>query len=84
MLPTENRPRYEKLSNEEQKIYQMIVTRFLGLFAEPHKISQTKITVVFRERTICFPPKPGVVVVGKPLLKVMWIRLTGKRHAYPT
>lgn len=28
LLPTENRARYEKLSNEEQKIYQMIVSRF--------------------------------------------------------
>lgn len=54
LLPTENRPRYEKLSNEEQKIYQMIVTRFLGLFAEPHKISQTKITVVFGNEQFVF------------------------------
>lgn len=28
LLPTENRARYEKLSNEERKIYQMIVSRF--------------------------------------------------------
>lgn len=54
LLPTENRPRYEKLSNEEQKIYQMIVTRFLGLFAEPHKVSQTKITVVFDKEEFIF------------------------------
>lgn len=54
LLPTENRPRYEKLSNEEQKIYQMIVTRFLGLFAEPHKVSQTKITVIFDQEEFIF------------------------------
>lgn len=54
LLPTENRPRYEKLSNEEQKIYQMIVTRFLGLFAEPHKVSQTKITVEFGKEQFIF------------------------------
>lgn len=54
LLPTEKRPRYEKLSNEEQKIYQMIVTRFLGLFAEPHKVSQTKITVVFDKEEFIF------------------------------
>lgn len=54
LLPTENRPRYEKLSNEEQKIYQMIVTRFLGLFAEPHKVSQTKIIVVFDKEEFIF------------------------------
>lgn len=54
LLPTENRPHYEKLSNEEQKIYQMIVTRFLGLFAEPHKVSQTKIIVVFGKEEFIF------------------------------
>ncbi len=54
LLPTENRPRYEKLSNEEQKIYQMIVTRFLGLFAEPHKVSQTKVTVTFGKESFVF------------------------------
>ncbi|MGN8981737.1 DNA topoisomerase III [Enterococcus villorum] len=54
LLPTENRPRYEKLSNEEQKIYQMIVTRFLGLFAEPHKVSQTKVTVTFGKEQFVF------------------------------
>ncbi len=54
LLPTENRPRYEKLSNEEQKIYQMIVTRFLTLFAEPHKVSQTKITVNFGKEIFVF------------------------------
>ncbi|MBO0430722.1 DNA topoisomerase III [Enterococcus sp. DIV0660C] len=54
LLPTENRPRYEKLSNEEQKIYQMIVTRFLMLFAEPYKVSQTKITVSFGTEIFVF------------------------------
>ena len=54
LLPTENRPRYEKLSNEEQKIYQMIVTRFLGLFAEPHKVSQTKVIVTFGKEQFVF------------------------------
>ncbi|MGX7174376.1 DNA topoisomerase 3 [Enterococcus ratti] len=54
LLPTENRPRYEKLSNEEQKIYQMIVTRFLGLFAAPHKIRQIKVTVTFEKEQFVF------------------------------
>ncbi len=53
-LPTENRARYEKLSNEEQKIYQMIVSRFLGLFAQPHKVSQTKVTVEFGKERFIF------------------------------
>ncbi len=54
LLPTENRARYEKLSNEEQKIYQMIVSRFLGLFAQPHKVSQTKVTVEFGKEQFIF------------------------------
>src|SRR5699024_9789970 len=54
LLPTENRARYEKLSNEEQKIYQMIVSRFLGLFAQPHKVSQTKVTVEFGKERFIF------------------------------
>ena len=59
LLPTENRPRYEKLSNEEQKIYQMIVTRFLGLFAEPHKVSQTKLLSFLTKKNL-FSVKPSV------------------------
>lgn len=54
LLPTENKVRYEKLSNEEQKIYHMIVNRFLGLFAEPHKVSQTTSTVTFGDETFTF------------------------------
>lgn len=42
LIPTEQRPRYEKLSNDEQKIYQMIVQRFLGLFAEPNQTKPNK------------------------------------------
>lgn len=54
LLPTEQKARYEKLSNDEQKIYNMIVTRFLGLFAAPHKTSQQKVTVAFGEAQFVF------------------------------
>lgn len=54
LIPTEQKPRYEKLSNDEQKIYSMIVTRFLGLFAEPHKTKQTKVTVEFDQEKFTF------------------------------
>ncbi|MBV7391607.1 DNA topoisomerase III [Enterococcus sp. ALS3] len=54
LIPTEQRPRYEKLSNDEQRIYTMIVERFLGLFAEAHKESQQKVTVAFGEETFTF------------------------------
>lgn len=54
LIPTEQRPRYEKLSSDEQKIYTMIVTRFLGLFAEPHQTKQTKVTVQFGNEQFVF------------------------------
>lgn len=54
LIPTEQRPRYEKLSSEEAKIHQLIVNRFLGLFAEPHKTAQTKITVQFGKAEFAF------------------------------
>ncbi len=37
LLPTEQRARYEKLTTDEQRIYQMIVSRFLMLLRNPIK-----------------------------------------------
>lgn len=54
LLPTEQKPRYEKLSTDEQRIYNMIVRRFLMLFAPVHKRSQQKITVTFEKETFVF------------------------------
>jgi DNA topoisomerase-3 len=54
LLPTEQRARYEKLSTDEQRIYQMIVERFLMLFAKPHKKQQQKVTVSFGKETFVF------------------------------
>ncbi|WP_430597465.1 DNA topoisomerase III [Enterococcus sp. AZ177] len=54
LIPTEQRPRYEKLSGDEQKIYNMIVTRFLGMFAESHRTKQTKVIVNFGKEQFIF------------------------------
>lgn len=54
LLPTEQRARYEKLTTDEQRIYQMIVSRFLMLFAKPHKKQQQKVTVTFGSETFVF------------------------------
>lgn len=54
LIPTEQSPRFEKLSNEEQKIYNLIVERFLGLFAENHQTAQKTITVKQGEETFIF------------------------------
>lgn len=54
LIPTEQQPRFEKLSNDEQKIYLMIVNRFLGIFAQPHRVNQRKITVQFGKEQFVF------------------------------
>ena len=54
LIPTEQPPRFEKLSNDEQKIYLMIVQRFLGIFAQPHRVNQRKITVQFGQEQFVF------------------------------
>lgn len=54
LIPTEQSPRFEKLSNDEQRIYLMIVNRFLGLFAVPHRVNQRKITVQFGKEQFIF------------------------------
>lgn len=54
LIPTEQRPRYEKLNQDEQKIYTLIVTRFLGLFAEAHQVKQMRIRVAFGSEIFLF------------------------------
>jgi DNA topoisomerase-3 len=66
LIPTEQRARFEKLSTDEQRIYNMIVTRFLGLFAEAHKESQQKVTVTFQQETFTFRQNKVLVAGWKP------------------
>ncbi|HIZ95286.1 MAG TPA: DNA topoisomerase 3 [Candidatus Ligilactobacillus excrementavium] len=47
LIPTEQKPRYDKLSQDEHRIYTMITQRFAGLFAQPYQTKQEKITVQF-------------------------------------
>lgn len=54
LIPTEQRANTAKFSNDEQKIYNMIVTRFLTLFAKAHKKLQQKATVNFGKETFVF------------------------------
>ena len=54
LLPTEQRANYAKLTNDEQRIYKMIVARFLMLFALPHKKVQQKATVTFDAQQFIF------------------------------
>lgn len=54
LIPTEQTPRFEKLDADEQKIYLMIVQRFIGLFEEPLIVSQETITAQVGEESIVF------------------------------
>lgn len=54
LIPTEQAPRIEKLENDEVKIYQLIVQRFLGLFAEPHITNNQTVDVQVGEAHFLF------------------------------
>ncbi|EOT40853.1 DNA topoisomerase 3 [Enterococcus dispar] len=47
LIPTEERPRFEKMSTDESRIYHLIVERFLGLFAEQYVTANVKTVVEF-------------------------------------
>lgn len=47
LIPTEERPRFEKMSTDESRIYHLIVERFLGLFAEQYVTANVKAVVEF-------------------------------------
>lgn len=54
LIPTEKAPNLAKLTNDEHKIYFLIVTRFVGLFLPKFKKEVQKITVTFPEATFIF------------------------------
>lgn len=54
LIPTEQSARAEKMSPEENKIYQMITLRFLGLFSEPYVIQEEKIDIKNEEYRFTF------------------------------
>lgn len=59
IIPTEERPRPEKMETDELKIYRMVVERFIGLFLPAYKVS--KITVVFSAANILFNLQQEIV-----------------------
>ncbi|KAF1300581.1 MULTISPECIES: DNA topoisomerase III [Enterococcus] len=73
LLPTEQRPRYEKLSTDEQRIYTMIVQRFLMLFAANHKRKQQKVTVSFGKENFLF--------TNNTVIEAGWKIETVKEHS---
>lgn len=54
LIPTEERPRGEKLSTDESRIYHLIVERFFGLFAEAYKTAKTTAEVQIGSETFVF------------------------------
>lgn len=47
LIPTEQVPNYSKFSADEQKIYNLIVSRFLGIFAQPYTVEELRVVVTF-------------------------------------
>lgn len=64
LIPTEQVPNYSKFSADEQKIYNLIVSRFLGIFAQPYTIEELRVVVTF--------DKDEFIFVGKKVLDYGW------------
>lgn len=64
LIPTEQRANFAKLSSDEQRIYQMIVSRFLMLFLPEYQEKVEKITLSFGSE--CF------VASNKKVLEPGW------------
>ncbi|MCJ0536568.1 DNA topoisomerase III [Enterococcus cecorum] len=64
LIPTEQRANFAKLSSDEQRIYQMIVSRFLMLFLPEYQEKVEKITLSFGSERF--------VASNKKVLEVGW------------
>ena len=64
LIPTEQVPHYSKCSADEQKIYILIVSRFLGIFAQPYTVEELRVVVTF--------DKDEFIFVGKKVLDYGW------------
>ena len=64
LIPTEQVPNYSKFSADEQKIYNLIVSRFLGIFAQPYIVEELRVVVTF--------DKDEFIFVGKKVLDYGW------------
>ena len=64
LIPTEQVPNYSKFSADEQKIYILIVSRFLGIFAQPYTVEELRVVVTF--------DKDEFIFVGKKVLDYGW------------
>lgn len=64
LIPTEQVPNYSKFSADEQKIYNLIISRFLGIFAQPYTVEELRVVVTF--------DKDEFIFVGKKVLDYGW------------
>ncbi|MDY2640712.1 MAG: DNA topoisomerase III [Ligilactobacillus salivarius] len=64
LIPTEQVPNYSKFSADEQKIYNLIISRFLGIFAQPYTVEELRVAVTF--------DKDEFIFVGKKVLDYGW------------
>ncbi|MCH4170146.1 MAG: DNA topoisomerase 3 [Lactobacillus sp.] len=54
LIPTEEWPNFDRMDGDEIKIYDLIVDRFLGLFAQKHVTQTTTATVAFGQTQFNF------------------------------
>lgn len=70
LIPTEQRPLLHKLTQDEMKIYRMIVKRFIGLFEQPYHYAKQTVHVVLHDQTFVFKQvrviDPGFKKEGSP------------------
>ncbi|MGY3779686.1 DNA topoisomerase 3 [Isobaculum melis] len=78
IIPTEERPRPEKMDSDELKIYRMVVSRFIGLFLPEYVVK--KVTYTFKVKETYF------ALSSSQVLEEGWrvgnIKETGKKHLY--
>lgn len=69
LIPTEQTPRLDKLTTDEQRIYFLIVDRFIGLFLEPYQYQIENIWVKNGHHTFKFQQKQVMELGFKQLIE---------------
>ena len=69
LIPTEQTPRFDKLTTDEQRIYFLIVDRFIGLFLEPYQYQIENIWVKNGHHTFKFQQKQVMELGFKQLIE---------------
>lgn len=75
IIPTPNRPRLESLNEDERKIYDLVVRRFLGIFFPDAIFDKTKVITEVEQQTF--------VTRGKVMIDAGWREVAGFKDDEP-